>query len=585
MSKLEHLISLLGGRIVLENDTSASSACGLSATGHVQHAELLTASTPDSPTSASEAAGPSPPLPPVERYVVRGMLGSGASGTVLMVRSNMDGARIFALKVVSVHHPPLSEGERAREENIIDEIKCWSRCDSQFIVRLHSTFHLDTMQPPGVSSTAVHPEQLQKAAAGAASEATPHPREGASADDTAEGDAGTASLRPMRSYALLMELIECLDLRKELKKRKALNKPLRTEEAAALFAQMLIALQHLHGRGIVHRDVKTGNILLKQNGIVKLGDFGYAKELVDGCGPASYVGTPYYVAPEVWRREAYDTRADMWSLGVVFYELLTLQRPFGGATIEDVRRSALRGEYEPPGTHDDLVAHMLCVDPARRPTAAQLLLTPELQRILRGLRVAIDRSAGVSDAEKAGMVAEIAEWIRPEAIPLAPVRRNTVPSSAMSAAGGAASSSNGSVSTAPATMTSIVDGNVLYQGTLLKRCSDGAFRNRFLRIARDAGSGDVELMLSFDEPSCESKDRRVTTRAALFTSIIALPQDSDEGPACHGDIHFYPFRVHSREFQPMVFAAKSELERQRWVDELLAVMPPQSSNKGTLAAN
>ncbi|XP_050805347.1 serine/threonine-protein kinase Nek3 isoform X2 [Gopherus flavomarginatus] len=94
------------------------------------------------------------------------------------------------------------------------------------------------------------------------------------------------------------------------------------------FVQMCLGVKHIHDRHVLHRDIKSKNIFLTQNGKVKLGDFGSARLLTNPMAYAcTYVGTPYYVPPEIWENLPYNNKSDIWSLGCILYELCTLKHP------------------------------------------------------------------------------------------------------------------------------------------------------------------------------------------------------------------------------------------------------------------
>src|SRR5262249_26068418 len=108
-------------------------------------------------------------------------------------------------------------------------------------------------------------------------------------------------------------------------------------EAAELVSTVAQALHYAHCKGLVHRDIKPGNILLDKTGKAFVTDFGLALREQDiGKGPR-YAGTPLYMSPEQVRGEGHrvDGRSDIFSLGVVFYELLTGKRPFKGESKEE----------------------------------------------------------------------------------------------------------------------------------------------------------------------------------------------------------------------------------------------------------
>jgi len=116
-----------------------------------------------------------------------------------------------------------------------------------------------------------------------------------------------------------------------------LGKPMPWQEAAKLLAPISHALTYAHENNIVHRDVKPSNILVANNGEVKLSDFGIAKilgldETYDLTGTQVGIGTPWYMAPEQCTGDHIDNRADIYSLGVVYYEFITGRKPYNADT-------------------------------------------------------------------------------------------------------------------------------------------------------------------------------------------------------------------------------------------------------------
>jgi serine/threonine protein kinase/formylglycine-generating enzyme required for sulfatase activity len=128
-------------------------------------------------------------------------------------------------------------------------------------------------------------------------------------------------------YFLVMQFIPGEDLASFLKRERLLE----LAQAANVIAQVAEALSCAESKRIVHRDLKPGNMLLDESGRIKLLDFGISRitDLSDGLTrPGESMGTPYYMSPEQIRGEVCDTRSDLYSLGVVFFELLTGHRPF-----------------------------------------------------------------------------------------------------------------------------------------------------------------------------------------------------------------------------------------------------------------
>ncbi|XP_016069082.1 PREDICTED: serine/threonine-protein kinase Nek3 isoform X2 [Miniopterus natalensis] len=125
---------------------------------------------------------------------------------------------------------------------------------------------------------------------------------------------------------IVMEYCDGGDLIQKIKHQKGKLFP--EDMILNWFTQMCLGVNHIHKKRVLHRDIKSKNIFLTQNGKVKLGDFGSARLLSNPMAFAcSYVGTPYYVPPEIWENMPYNNKSDIWSLGCVLYELCTLKHP------------------------------------------------------------------------------------------------------------------------------------------------------------------------------------------------------------------------------------------------------------------
>ncbi len=147
---------------------------------------------------------------------------------------------------------------------------------------------------------------------------------------------------------IAMELLEGTDLRDLIEKRALKTLP----EKLAIIEQICEGLAFAHKKGVVHRDLKPGNIHILPNGQVKIMDFGLAHRVEDDAARTSVImGTPYYMAPEQAQGERATVRSDVFALGAVFYELLSGRRPFTGDSIPSVLFSVVHREPEPLAVH------------------------------------------------------------------------------------------------------------------------------------------------------------------------------------------------------------------------------------------
>lgn len=98
---------------------------------------------------------------------------------------------------------------------------------------------------------------------------------------------------------------------------------------------------------IMHRDLKSANVFLCRNGMAKLGDMNVSKTLDKQGLNYTQTGTPYYASPEVWRDEPYGIKSDVWSLGCVLYEMITLKPPFRAKNMEGLFQKVTKGSFAP----------------------------------------------------------------------------------------------------------------------------------------------------------------------------------------------------------------------------------------------
>lgn len=219
-----------------------------------------------------------------------------------------------------------------------------------------------------------------------------------------------------RPYCV-MELLEGETLRHRLQREKIVPLP----EAVALVAPICGALAAAHAAGIVHRDLKPENILIARTRdggrTVKLLDFGVAKLLqrtTEHTRAGVVLGTPRYMAPEQCRGQPVDGRADLYSVGVLLYEMLAGKAPFPGRTLDDIEAARARGVpplgVAVPSAVEALLARLLSAEPAARPASAT-----EVQLDLVG---AVGRDGRLGTVETTERTAAAPAPPRPRSFPM-----------------------------------------------------------------------------------------------------------------------------------------------------------------------
>ena len=144
---------------------------------------------------------------------------------------------------------------------------------------------------------------------------------------------------------MVMEYVEGYTL-----EQRAKQSPMTVADVTGYISQALSALSYAHARGVIHRDIKPANLMVTPHGVVKLMDFGIAKSNVDInlTRPGTTVGSFYYMSPEQVRGSNVDARSDLYSIGIVLYELLAGKRPFEADSTYGVLSQQLNETPRPP---------------------------------------------------------------------------------------------------------------------------------------------------------------------------------------------------------------------------------------------
>lgn len=181
---------------------------------------------------------------------------------------------------------------------------------------------------------------------------------------------------------IIMEYAEGGTLADKIHMTKFKKQKFSTDVILSWISQVILGVMLMHSKNILHRDLKSLNLFLTKDGILKIGDFGISKQL-DAMSDLALtnVGTPYYMAPEVCKGEPYGEKADIWAIGCILYELALLRKPFDADSIQGVFDKIIN---KPPDMMSEeldmdvrmLITAMLDKDPVKRPSIWDLSYMP-----------------------------------------------------------------------------------------------------------------------------------------------------------------------------------------------------------------
>ncbi|KAH0630051.1 hypothetical protein JD844_012637 [Phrynosoma platyrhinos] len=182
---------------------------------------------------------------------------------------------------------------------------------------------------------------------------------------------------------IVMTFCEGGDMYHKLKEQKGQLLP--ESQVVEWFVQIAMALQYLHEKHILHRDLKTQNVFLTRSNIIKVGDLGIARVLENQYDMAStLIGTPYYMSPELFSNKPYNYKSDVWALGCCAYEMATLKHAFNAKDMNSLVYRIIEGKL-PPMPKDysiqlkELIRTMLSKKPEERPSVRSILRQPYIK--------------------------------------------------------------------------------------------------------------------------------------------------------------------------------------------------------------
>lgn len=186
---------------------------------------------------------------------------------------------------------------------------------------------------------------------------------------------------------IVMEYCDGGDLGMFLKQGMRSGKFIPEEKIWKFFIQICLGLHYIHSKKILHRDLKTMNIfLMKENEQIRIGDLGVAKVLNQNSFANTFVGTPYYLSPEICEEKPYNEKSDVWALGCILYEMATFKHPFNATNQGALILKILKGTFEPINTREYSLELKRTIEMLlerfynKRPTIKDLLKNPSNEK-------------------------------------------------------------------------------------------------------------------------------------------------------------------------------------------------------------
>ncbi|XP_039593313.1 serine/threonine-protein kinase Nek11 [Polypterus senegalus] len=193
-------------------------------------------------------------------------------------------------------------------------------------------------------------------------------------------------------FCIITEYCEGRDLDCKVEECKEAGRTFPEAQIIEWFIQLLLGVHYMHARRILHRDLKTKNVFLKNN-VIKIGDFGVSCFLMGSCDLATtFTGTPYYMSPEALSHQGYDSKSDIWSLACILYEMCCLDHAFSGHNLLSVMMKIVNGKTPslPERYSEELntiMQSMLNKNPSLRLSAAEILRVKFIEDHLQSIKL------------------------------------------------------------------------------------------------------------------------------------------------------------------------------------------------------